>query len=198
MSPDVVLEEGLDATLLAVTAPLGEAEIPYMLVGALAAMAYGRPRTTDDFDLAIDIRATTVDQLETVLARSGLDVIGPSPSSFGERFKLLGGEIKGEVFISGQHPYHHREFQRRRTMRVGSERHPVMAPEDVVLRKLVNLRVRRNPNDLFDLRSVLRNQWLDLDLDYLRSMGDFYRMRLTLEAQLEEAREAREDAGLEV
>ncbi len=48
-----------------ITGRLESAEIPYCIVGGLAAIAYGRPRLTLDVDLVVALRPSHVDTLIT-------------------------------------------------------------------------------------------------------------------------------------
>jgi hypothetical protein len=50
--------DDLVSALRAIVDRLAQLEIPYMIVGSVAALAHGRSRATQDFDLVVDIDAT--------------------------------------------------------------------------------------------------------------------------------------------
>ena len=52
------------------------AEIPYFVVGGVAAIAYGDPRTTRDLDVVVQIAADDITRLKAVLEQAGFYVAG--------------------------------------------------------------------------------------------------------------------------
>ncbi|MFQ6056775.1 MAG: DUF6036 family nucleotidyltransferase [Methanosarcinales archaeon] len=54
---------------------LNDAEVKYLLIGGLAAIAYGVPRTTQDFDIAIEPTLENVEKLLKALKKIGLESV---------------------------------------------------------------------------------------------------------------------------
>lgn len=154
--------------LLEVVQRLRETEFTFMVVGAFAVMAHGRPRTTADIDVSVNLPFRERDRLRGVLEELGDEVEERTSPQWGKRLVTThpsGLEI--EVFFVSGHPFYRREFDRRVTRTVRGEEVPFISPEDLVLRKLVNHRKRRG-EDWADAESVARVQGTDLDLAYLR------------------------------
>jgi hypothetical protein len=162
--------EQLATAVLEVTEATG---VPFMAVGAIAAGAYGIPRSTRDVDLLVAVHvgggvAAVMKALEPLLdfdpqcqfdtltwGRRHVGVTRSKPS------------LKVELFELFDDPFVLEEFGRRREVFV-----PLLArstwlpsPEDVVVQKL---RWGRS-KDLDDARDVLAVQGTDfLDLAYIR------------------------------
>jgi hypothetical protein len=54
------MTDELNDTLREIVARLESCGIAYMLVGSVAALAYGHTRSTRDFDMVIEVRASTL------------------------------------------------------------------------------------------------------------------------------------------
>lgn len=146
-----------------------------MAVGAIAAGAYGVPRSTRDVDLLVEVTAGGR-QVESIIAK--LDpVVEFEPQivfdtlTWGKRHVGRSREAppyKVELFEVFDDPFVHSEFARRREYFV-----PMLgrtawlpSPEDVVVQKL---RWGRN-KDLDDARDVLAVQGPEtLDMNYIES-----------------------------
>jgi hypothetical protein len=186
----------LYVTLRRITGALHSAGVSFMLVGALAAFAWGQPRTTRDLDIVADTRGPDETRVRSALEAAGFMVEGPVPGEFGRRFRLTGGTLPAEVFLSAGTPLQKREFQRARMVRFGDREYPVISPEDLVIRKLVNLRVRKKTTDLDDLQSVLFKQWETFDAQYLRDNCAPHRVCGAYEELWAAVRERRASAGM--
>ena len=164
------------SVLAEVTKPLRDAHIPYMLVGALAVFVHGAPRMTNDLDIVVDIRGIEVQELKTRLESLGYPTEGPEQTEFGRRIRVWHPYYPTEFFLAGLHPYHEEEFGRAAYHSVGGLEHRVIAPEDLILRKLRNLWIRRSQTDVADLLSVVASQRAKLDLTSLRGRARFFRV----------------------
>lgn len=91
-------------------------------------------------------------------------------------------------------PVHDREFDRRVGVVIRGEDLPFLSAEDLVLRKLVNVRLRRG-SDYDDVVSVLATQGGAIDLAYLRAHAGFYRVGELLERAVKEAENAVREGG---
>ncbi len=92
-------EGNLNNTLARLAADLSEHGIDYMVIGAVALLAYGYPRFTEDIDLVM-----TVEGLERF--HTELVGLGYAPSFPGAR-KRLRSTVDGvsiEVMVSGEYP----------------------------------------------------------------------------------------------
>lgn len=144
-------------------------DLEFMVVGAFAVMAHGRPRTTADIDVAIHLPFSERDRVRPILEEIGVDEVSErSDPHWGKRLVTLHPSgLDLEVFFVAGHPCYDREFERKVTGTLRGEEVPMISPEDLILRKLVNTRKRRG-DDLEDAFSIARVQGETLDLDYLR------------------------------
>lgn len=159
-----------------------------MVVGAFAAMAYGHPRTTTDIDVVLHLpfaeRGSVVPLAEE---------LGDGPleerqdPQWGQRLvALLPSGVELELFFTKGHPCYAREFERRVLITFRGEQIPFLSPEDLILRKLVNSKLRTK-HDIDDAVNVARVQGDRLDLGYLREHCGVQRVCGLLEEVLEEA-----------
>lgn len=192
------MAEPIQESMQRVVAAFGGIGIPFMFVGGIATFAYGEPRTTRDVDVAVDVTRSSPAGIRTLLEDAGFQVRGPAKTEFGTRFWALGAPFPVEVFLSGQHELHQREFARREMHSIGTQEFPFISKEDLVLRKLVNLRLRRSETDVQDILTILFDQWTRLDLDYIRENGAPHRVVGAFERFAASTRRARKRANLVV
>lgn len=145
--------------------------IPYAIMGGFAARAWGLPRPTFDADIAVAVDADSLQQLFDALEREGFDVPSEHKSGF---LDVVAGFKKAKVnrFID-RHVWHTDLFVVRgaflgsalaRARLATVEQRPVrvMAPEDIILLKLIAHR-RKDLADVEEILAVCK----DLDVSYL-------------------------------
>lgn len=146
-----------------------EAGIPYLIVGAFAVMVHGMPRFSSDLDIVVQMPFERRGEVRGLL--EGADVV-----EFEDRVdemwgrRLAGRAPEGlvlEVFFVPHTVVHDREFERAVETTVAGESVRFISPEDLVLRKLVNTRLRRS-TDYDDALSVVVRNWDTFDRDYVR------------------------------
>ena len=141
----------------------------YVIVGALAANAYGFARATKDVDFVLGVNLNGIETLAPYLPANF--EIDPQP-----RMELLtgthrwviripGSDFYVEIFHLGDDPHHREEFARRRKMTLPSIAREawIPSPEDLVIQKLRWGRTK----DLDDARNILSVQGPALDSAYL-------------------------------
>jgi hypothetical protein len=165
-----------------------EAGIDYMLVGAFAVMVHGMPRFSADLDFAVrvpfDERARVVALLGAHGASRFEERVDPQ---WGRRVACMTREgIVLETFFVAEGPVTDREFSRCVRRHVGGADVRIVSAEDLVLRKLVNTRIRRGA-DFDDALGVLVRMWDAFDRSYVREHCGPYRVCDVFERALEEA-----------
>lgn len=134
-------DRSIKETFLAACRALDAAEVPYVVVGAFAVSAWGRPRSTEDIDVILEVDQAKVEAL--VLA-------------FGERDLTLRGEDLEAALREGSHAtvfdersiYHvdlrpATDADTRRTLssseqvELHGETIPVASPEETIAHKLL-------------------------------------------------------------
>jgi hypothetical protein len=169
---------------------LREANLDFMVVGALAVAVHGAPRTTADLDVVVHIPLERKAEVERVLRALGHADVEERRDEFGFRFAVVGPEgAEVEVFLTPPRPPYASEFQRRVFADFRGEQIPFISPEDLVLRKLVNTRLRRGL-DYQDVVSVLATQGPRFDHAYVRGRCALYRVCDLFERAVKDAEAA--------
>jgi hypothetical protein len=92
-------EGKLNNALARLTADLREHEIDYVVIGAIALMAYGYPRFTEDIDLILDSEG--LDKFHRELVGLGY---APAFQGARKRFRSTGDGTPIEVIAAGEYP----------------------------------------------------------------------------------------------
>lgn len=173
-----------------------EQGLPFMIVGAYAVSVHGLPRSTNDLDFVVHLPYAKREAVAGLMRREGVAEIHERVDpQWGKRLAgTLPSGLVLEVFFTPSTPVHDREYERRVHIRVRAEDVPFLSAEDLVLRKLVNVRIRRG-SDYDDVVSVLATQGSAIDLTYLRAHAGFYRVGELLERAIKEAQSVEPETG---
>ena len=150
---------------------LDEAGIAYMVTGSVALAAYATPRMTRDIDVVIEIDANDVDTIVEVFGREcflDADSVRSAATTRG-MFNIIHNDsiIKADFVVKKDEPYRVTEFGRRRTITVETRPVVFVAPEDLILSKLVWAGESGSELQARDVRDLL-DAVKELDLEYLR------------------------------
>jgi hypothetical protein len=160
--------------------------IPYMLTGSLALALYAAPRMTRDVDVVIDCDDAAADKL--VAAFTADSYINPESVHTAIRLRGMFNAIheptvsKVDFIVRKDDEYRRTEFGRRRQLLVSGKAMWVVAPEDLLLSKLLWAQQSDSERQLTDAASILRMQG-SLDQEYLQSWAE----RLGLTTELDRA-----------
>jgi hypothetical protein len=144
---------------------LRSAEIPFAFGGALALAYYAEPRATVDVDVNVFVPPDAVDRIVEALGGLGIGV------SVAERRTVLrDGQVRlhwdttpVDLFFAYD-AFHFHAAARIRSVPFGSDTIPVLAPEDLLVCKVVFDRRK----DWIDIEQVLLLESGSLDLDDVR------------------------------
>lgn len=163
------MSEELDLLLL-VAGRLDAAAIPYMLSGSLALSVYAEPRMTRDIDIVLELGAGDVDTIHAAFRADfycDRDMIADAVAHQGA-FNLIHDRTvtKVDFIVRKDTPYRRTELARRRPITIAGRVVHVVAPEDLVLSKLVWAQPSRSEIQLRDVRNLIACV-PDLDWPYL-------------------------------
>ncbi|HWL92101.1 MAG TPA: hypothetical protein VNT79_01080 [Phycisphaerae bacterium] len=159
--------------LLDAVSVLERLRIPYAIMGGFAARAWGLPRPTYDADIAIAAGTEELQKLFDGLEQEGFDIPPEHRTGF---LDVLAGFKKAKVnrfvdrnvwhtdFFLAQGEFLNSALARARETKIGLKTVRVMAPEDIILLKLIASR-RKDLADIEEIMGVCR----DLDVPYLRN-----------------------------
>jgi hypothetical protein len=166
--------------LKSVAARLGEAGIPYMVTGSMAANFYAVPRMTRDIDLVVELserdvdRVTQLFQQEYYIDRDMVQRAVRDHAMFNMIHNAL--VVKVDCVVRKDTEYHREEFARRRALSISDQEVFIVSPEDLILSKLDWAKESRSQMQLDDVRNLLRSVQ-GLDTAYLNRWAD--RLALT-------------------
>lgn len=151
--------------LLAVARRLESAGIAYMVSGSTAMNFYARPRMTRDIDVVIEVRDADVPRLLDAFA-DGFYIDDEAVTDAVARrsmFNALHEEsmVKIDFIVRRDEPYRETEFARRRTIALGETTLTAVAPEDLILSKLLWNRESGSAMQAEDVRNLLSAAVLD-------------------------------------
>ena len=144
---------------------LDEQQVPYMLIGGIANLVWGEPRSTLDVDASVLIEESAWPAFIKTLRRT-FRVIPKHPIAFLQETHVLPIETDDGVrldIIWARLPYEHKAIARATVEDVAGHRVRVCRPEDLIIHKIISER----PKDYEDVRGIVRHQGQRLDRRYL-------------------------------
>lgn len=154
---------------------LEQAGIGYMMTGSMAMAVYATPRMTRDIDIVIQVTHEDIEKImrlfqndfyiDETSVRQAVDNRG--------MFNIIHNEsvIKIDFIIRKDEEYRTQEFSRRRQIEIEGASVWVVAPEDLILSKLVWARQSDSELQLGDVRLML-TEIIDIDDDYLEEWSE--------------------------
>lgn len=148
-------------------------EIPYLVTGAVAAMAYGEPRLTNDIDIVAAIEEKHVADLlkvfpsdefyineetarEAILKTGQFNIIHPASG------------LKMDIIIKQDSPFDNSRFSRvRRIYPAETYQANFAAPEDVIIKKMEYYKEGGSEKHLRDIAGILKISGEMVDRDYI-------------------------------
>ncbi len=158
----------LDEALNAVLRLLQRRKTPYMVMGGLALSIWGRVRVTQDLDMVVGLDEK--EEADFLKSLKQADFLPTTPRAV-EGHRLLvcrylkttrGLPIQVDFFFA-RGDYQKRALLRSVNIALGRRRLRVIAPEDLILHKLIADR----PIDHLDVKTVVEEQRGRLDREYL-------------------------------
>lgn len=156
--------------LLAIAERLDSADIAYMVTGSVALAVYATPRMTRDIDFVVEIDHDDVSTIVELFQDDcfiDADSVRRAATTTG-MFNIIHDEwiVKADFVVRKSEEYRFTEFERRRAIEI--EGHPVVfvAPEDLILSKLLWSRQSASELQQRDVRDLL-DAVVDLDVPYL-------------------------------
>lgn len=166
-----ILEGSIAKLLARVVACFRRERIPYVLIGAWALAAWGRPRATNDVDFLVLVNERDLGRLGDRMIQAGMALDeawlkwNPMLRGFQLRFQFRGATVD---LMRPRDAHDRQVFRRRRRRRMGGRYYWLVSSEDFIIQKL---KVGR-PRDFEDVLSVLERSGKTLDKRYLQRWAD--------------------------
>lgn len=148
-----------------------KARIQYVIVGGIASIVWGRPRTTNDVDVIIKAPETSILALADLLEKNGFvygtrDIIPAIEEK--SIATLLHEDFPYKVDIQGVYePLNERALANRLSLRIFNIEAYIEKPEDLIIAKLHY----GSTMDFEDAKAILIRQKTKLDLKYLKNVA---------------------------
>jgi predicted nucleotidyltransferase len=153
--------EAFGEALARTVAVLGEAGLPFALLGGVASAGYGRARWTKDID--VFCRPEDADAVLDALAADGFEVERTNPAWI---YKAFRDGVQVDVIFKGKGGifFDERMAERVQTVTLVGVELPAISPEDLIVLKALS-HDEKSPRHWHDALGVLASA--DLDWDYL-------------------------------
>jgi hypothetical protein len=147
--------------------------LPYLITGSQATIAFGEPRFTNDIDIVVSLGLNQLDAFlksfpaeEFYLSRDAARDAIARHSMFNIIHPSSG--LKVDVIIPGSSEFERNRFERGRKVRVAPDFTATFAsPEDVILKKLQFFKIGGSDKHLRDIAGVLKVSGAMIDRDYI-------------------------------
>jgi hypothetical protein len=171
--------------LLKVTKKLAKLKLPYMLTGAYAVSFYGKPRTTHDIDLKVEITSQDIDKIYDVFKDSfyvSKEMINDA-IKHRQMFNLIENESQTKVdfWIVKETEFDKERFRRRILTKIHNVDVYISSAEDTILIKLVWFKQSDVQKHFDDALGIIEIQRSKLDFEYLNKWSQ----RLTVKDLLD-------------
>lgn len=157
---------------------LEAAQLDYLIGGAVAVWAWGEPRTTQDFDVVVNLPGSHIVRLSQELAQRDmlvppeilLDLLLQTEGDLPVNALHLHSSYKAELFlIRPMDEYRQAAFPRRRLVDLGPPIGEVYvhAPEDLILNKVYYFSLSQQTKHVRDIASIINSMADNLDWAYI-------------------------------
>jgi len=161
--------------LLFVVGCFEKLKIPYLVTGAIASIAYGEPRFTNDIDVVVDISLIHIDAFKSYFPENefylDVDSMRAAINRRGQ-FNIIHpiSGLKVDVIISKRDDFDLTRFARIKELNVSETKSANFAsPEDVIIKKLEYFKQGRSEKHLRDIASMLKISSELIDRAYISS-----------------------------
>jgi hypothetical protein len=153
-------------------------QIPYLITGSVASMAYGEPRLTNDIDLVAAIQAKHVTDLLAAFPPSTFylsDEAIRSAIAHHTQFNIIHptSGLKIDVMVRKDTPFDRSRFARARTLRPNESYSAAFASaEDVIIKKMEYYKDGGSEKHLRDITGMLKITGKEIDQNYITEWVD--------------------------
>lgn len=157
---------------------LERANIPYLVTGSTATIAYGEPRFTNDIDVVVDLRLEQVPALCAAFPEPEFYVSQSAAETAvrqRHQFNVIhpGSGLKIDVIVASDSPFDRNRLKRGLRLSAGADLEVCFgSPEDVILKKLEYYREGGSEKHLRDIAGVLKVQGAGVDRRYIAEWAE--------------------------
>jgi hypothetical protein len=182
--------------LMAISNILEELEIPHAVTGGFAVTVWGIPRYTADIDIVIEFADKNIKPLAKKLVAIDKDVhinedaMREALMYHGE-FNSIHPDtgLKVDFFVQDNSSYNALKIKRAILRDINGQKIPFVSPEDLILSKLIWSKESESQKQAGDIKSVLRNPTLTLDMKYIKGWAQKHDTIKVLEQLIEQVKQ---------
>jgi hypothetical protein len=151
-----------------VTQRLNDADIIYFISGSIASNYYTQPRMTRDIDIVIDLSSRDINRFVALFQNDfyiDQEMIKHEVARVG-LFNLIHKQyiIKIDFILKKETEYQKSTFARRKKVMINDQAAWIIAPEDLIISKLIWAKETHSAMQLADVKNLLS---MELDKSYL-------------------------------
>lgn len=162
--------------LLKICKILENLKILYAITGGYASSVWGRPRSTFDIDVIVELYKSDAHKLVCALKKISdisyieEDAVIQALEKIGE-FNYIDADtgIKVDFYIVGKDQYSKEKLKRRIAKKINVKNIYFVSPEDLILSKLLWYKESSSDRQIEDVKSIIKISGDILDKKYLRS-----------------------------
>ena len=151
---------------------LNELKIPYMIVGSIASILYGKPRLTLDMDIVVDMGEKDI---EDFVSKFNSDwyvdkemIKGAIKKRFHFNIIHIPSANKIDFFLLQDDDYARAEFDRRKPEKFDKTRKAFFScVEDVIIKKLDYYLEGKSEKHIEDIKGILKTYYEKIDFNYI-------------------------------
>jgi hypothetical protein len=146
--------------------------IPYLVTGSVASMAYGEPRLTNDIDIVADLRLSHIPILLPAFPKEEYyideEMIKDAIHRIGQ-FNIIHpvSGLKIDIIIKRDTPFDQSRFERARKISPGPYWADFASPEDVIIKKMEYYKLGGSEKHLRDIAGIFKISGDLIDREYL-------------------------------
>lgn len=165
-----------DELLITISEILQDLKISYAITGGFAVTIWGKPRYTADIDVIIEMADKNIKPLAKKLLAIDKNVYAEEDMMrealmYHGEFNFIHSDtgLKVDFFVQDDSPYSTLKLKRAVLRKMFNRTIPFVSPEDLVLSKLMWSKESESQKQAEDIKSVLRNPNISLNMKYLKN-----------------------------
>lgn len=174
---------------------LENSDIEYVIVGGIAAIYYGQPRSTEDIDIIVDLKFTEKEKIEKLcwlFTKNGFKIMGNCDGiieSLKEKSHITIYDQNYIFRVDLQGIYNRLNvlaFEGRRRVKIFDREAWLQSPEDLIIAKLTYYVSNR---DMRDVVAIIKNSFDLIDMNRLMRLAEEFGIKEKVEMLLEKMKE---------
>jgi hypothetical protein len=164
MEDEIMPVTQFEKAIIDITKFLRKKRIAYMIIGGVANLFWGEPRTTLDVDVTVNVEDKDVPKFITLI-KNKFPILVSQPERFIKKTRVLPIKVRdlSVDIIFATLPYEKRAIKRAVARRIAKTKVNICSAEDLIIHKIISER----PKDIEDAKKILIKQRKIINRRYL-------------------------------